>query len=219
MAKTNISFNNKNYNIDESALATATNALKSHLSTTMNGTGATIKLGGQSYSIDSAKLSAATNAFVSHLGTVSGSGYKVKVNDVEYSVASSKMTDAIGELEAVLGSISGSGDVVVVLSECQPEYDETLNGFTPMPIENVPSLVVGETYTVNWNGTAYTCVAQDLSVMGPGVIALGDISEVTGGQSTGEPFAAVSADMGNGVLIQFTPLDYTPSFTVSVTCP
>lgn len=83
MAKYNISFNNKDYSIDESSLSSATAALKSHLSTVMNGSGATINLGGTAYSIDSAKLSAATNAFVSHLVTVAGSGYKVVISGGE----------------------------------------------------------------------------------------------------------------------------------------
>ena len=72
MAKINVNFNNKTYSIDESALQNATDALKSHLSTVMNGSGASIKLGGVSYNIDSTKLSAATNSFVSHLGTIAG---------------------------------------------------------------------------------------------------------------------------------------------------
>lgn len=72
MAKININFNDKNYQIDEDSLSAATTALTSHLSTVMNGSGATINLGGTVYNIDSAKLSAATNAFVSHLGTVAG---------------------------------------------------------------------------------------------------------------------------------------------------
>lgn len=45
MAKTNIVFNNKDYYIDNSSLSDATAALQSHLSTVMNGAGATINLG------------------------------------------------------------------------------------------------------------------------------------------------------------------------------
>lgn len=105
MAKTNISFNNKNYSIDEASLSTATAALQSHLSTVMNGTGAVINLGGVSYNVDSAKLLAATNDFISHLGTVAGSGKKVVINGVEYNVDSDKMASAISELHTVLGGL------------------------------------------------------------------------------------------------------------------
>lgn len=99
MAKTNIKFNNTNFLIDDSSLATATAELQSHLSTVMNGSGATINLGGVSYNIDSAKLSNATNDFVSHLGTISGSGSNVVVNGVTYNVDSTKTSGAISGLE------------------------------------------------------------------------------------------------------------------------
>jgi hypothetical protein len=68
----NIHFNNTSYNISEAALNAASERIKTHLSTTMSGSGATITLGGTSYSIDATKLSTATNSFVSHLGTIAG---------------------------------------------------------------------------------------------------------------------------------------------------
>lgn len=104
-----IVFNNTNYPIDEASLSAATDALKSHLSTVMNGTGATIRFGGVAYNIDSTKLSAATNDFVTHLGTVSGDGYKVVVNGTEHNVASAKMTTAVSDLEVVLGGLISEG--------------------------------------------------------------------------------------------------------------
>lgn len=106
MAKININFNNKNYEVDSDSLTNATNDLKQYLSTTMAGSGATISLGGVAYNIDSTKLSTATNNFVSHLGTIAGSGKKVTVNGVEYSVDSNKVSGAISELEAVLGGLN-----------------------------------------------------------------------------------------------------------------
>jgi hypothetical protein len=105
MAKINIPFDNTNYSIDESAISTASAALKSHLQTVMNGSGATINLGGAVYDVDSAKLAAATNAFIAHLGTVAGSGKKVVVNGVEYGIDSAKMASAITELHTVLGGL------------------------------------------------------------------------------------------------------------------
>ena len=105
MANLNIKFNDADYYIDESALAEATASLKSHLSTTMSGTGAKVSLGGISYNIDSTKLTTATNNFVSHLGTISGSGAKVKVNGVEYAIGTDKISGSISELEVVLGGL------------------------------------------------------------------------------------------------------------------
>lgn len=110
MAKINIPFDNTNYSIEESAFASASAALKSHLSTVMNGSGATITIDGTSYNVDSTKLSTATNAFVSHLGTIAGSGKKVFVNGVEYSVASDKVQSAIADIHTALGNLQSGND-------------------------------------------------------------------------------------------------------------
>jgi hypothetical protein len=74
MAKINISFNSKDYSIDESSLSASSAALRNHLSSVMNGSGATIAFGGTSYGVDSTKLSAATNDFTSYLRTIAGTG-------------------------------------------------------------------------------------------------------------------------------------------------
>jgi hypothetical protein len=70
MAKTNISFNDKNYQVDDASLSEALAELRQHLSTVMNGTGATITLDGIVYSIDAAKLSAAEDEFESYLSAI-----------------------------------------------------------------------------------------------------------------------------------------------------
>ena len=49
MSIINISFNNKNYNIDKSSFSTSIDTLKSHLSTVMNGSGSVITFDGVSY--------------------------------------------------------------------------------------------------------------------------------------------------------------------------
>lgn len=107
MAKINLNFNNADYQIDESALADATNALKSHLSTTMAGTGAKVSLGGVDYNIDSTKLSTATNNFITHLGTIAGSGAEVVVNGTKYSVDSTKLSGATSALSTAFDILSG----------------------------------------------------------------------------------------------------------------
>lgn len=56
-------------------------------------------------------------------------------------------------------------------------------------IEAVPLLKIGETYLVNYNGTEYTCVAQDASAPADeaGSVGLGELSNL-GGFGNGEPF-------------------------------
>ena len=103
MAK--IILNNKEYTISDSALATAIAELRTHLSTNMSGSGATINFGGTAYSIDSTKLSTATNNFVSHLGTIAGDGAKVKVGNIEYSVDATKISGSMSELEDAFGEL------------------------------------------------------------------------------------------------------------------
>jgi hypothetical protein len=105
MSKTNISLNDKNYSIDEAALAEASASLKSHLTTVMNGHGATISLGGTSYNIDSTKLSIAKDDFVSHLGAIAGNGERAIVGGVEYYFDSAKVADAVSDLETILGNL------------------------------------------------------------------------------------------------------------------
>lgn len=101
----NISFYDKNYNIDETAMSEATAKLQSHLTTVMNGSGSVVNLNGVSYNVDSTKLATATNNFVSYLGTIVGTGCTVIVNGVEYSIDSDKLSDSISDLEVVLGGL------------------------------------------------------------------------------------------------------------------
>ena len=110
MAKINISFGGIDYLIEESALDAAVANLKTHLSTVMNGSGATINFDGVPYSVDATKLSNATNNFVSYLGTISGSGAKVIVNGVEYSMDSTKLNNAITEMHNTLNNLQTEGD-------------------------------------------------------------------------------------------------------------
>lgn len=109
-----IHFNGKNFNISEADLSAASEVLKSHLSSTMNGTGATINLGGVSYNIDSSKLSTATNNFISHLDTIAGNGSKVVIGGVEYSIDSIKVSSAVSELETLFGNLDSPINVAVL---------------------------------------------------------------------------------------------------------
>lgn len=110
MAKIKIPFGGADYLIEESALAAATTELKTHLSTVMNGSGATISLGGTPYSVDATKLANAVNDFVAHLGTISGSGASLTVGGIQYAVNANKLNEAIADINATLGGLAAEGD-------------------------------------------------------------------------------------------------------------
>lgn len=125
MAKTNIVFNNANYTIDDATLSVPSDAIRSHLLTVMNGSGATMKFGGTTYNVDSSKLNNATGVLAAYLETVAGNGYQVVVNGTKYSVDASKMAVAVTNLESVLsrlqdGDIGGNGLPAIGISaeEC-----------------------------------------------------------------------------------------------------
>lgn len=197
MAKIKVPFNNKNYSVDEQSLSSASDSLKSHLSTTMSGSGATINFGGTSYNVDSAKLLAATNDFVSHLGIVAGNGYKVIVNGTEYSVGSDKVAGAVSDLEIVLGGLhsedggSGGSDETVIFAEqviTTAHFDDfDFYGYVIVPPSF--SLTVGEKYKVLWDGQLYEVEAADCSAI-TGEVAIGN-GTAFGLSGNNEPFIIV----------------------------
>lgn len=167
MAKTNIIFNNKTYSIDDSSLSAEKSKLEQHLSTTMNGTGAVISLGGTAYNIDSAKLTTARNDFTTHLGTISGNGKKIVIGGVEYSVGSDKVAVAIGELEAVLGGLNSGSDsgetytAGLYQTGAIALYEEQgADAIEGMMIKSWDELLADETVIVD-NGAVYTKVDMD----------------------------------------------------------
>ena len=96
-----ISFNGEDYRIEDADLASAITKLKSHLSTVMNGTGATIELDGISYGVDSTKLTNAKNTLTTHLGSIAGDGPSIVVNGVKYTVDSTKIENVVSDLQTV----------------------------------------------------------------------------------------------------------------------
>ena len=68
--------------------------------------------------------------------------------------------------------------------------DESFNAFgfgiSPAPFR----LIIGETYSVTWDGQEYSCAAQDVSEMfGSDAVGIGNLSEF-GGTGNNEPFVA-----------------------------
>ncbi|MBR2503339.1 MAG: tail fiber domain-containing protein [Oscillospiraceae bacterium] len=62
-------------------------------------------------------------------------------------------------------------------------------------------LQIGSRYTVNWNGTSYTCVAFEAEFEGTAGIGIGNFGLLSGGTNTGEPFILGEALDQDGVLI------------------
>lgn len=100
-----------------------------------------------------------------------------------------------------------------VLAECQPEMDDE-GAFV---IESgAPVLTAGETYIVDWNGTEYTCAAQDLSAMQPGLCLLGNGANL-GFAGNGEPFAIIGGTNDEGITsLQMMPFDGSTTLTISI---
>lgn len=228
MEKFELLFNNSVYEIKESALNAASAALKSHLSTAMSGTGAIINLGGAAYGIDSTKLSAATNSFTSYLGKISGTGAKIVVNGQEYNIDSTKLASAITALETALGTLQSGGNEIVEQEVIFPE--QTVSGFIAgeaVAFDTAP-LVIGETYTVLWDGVSYTCVAYRASYSSPKVVWLGnkEYMEWDDGNQVGdapdivEPFViyyAPSALTGESAVMVFSCTGHIDDSCVSDT--
>ena len=111
--------------------------------------------------------------------------------------------------------------VKTVLESTELPFVEDTGTFVLMDAVDV---VAGNTYTVNWNGTEYTCTAIEFDLDGIPAAVLGDIYTATGGEvgtaPTGEPFLAVvvPADYAEmvGMGLQVMPLDGAESVTLAI---
>ena len=78
------------------------------------------------------------------------------------------------------------------------------------PITNAFEIVVGQTYTVKWDGTEYECVGVVFNSM----LALGNLSIAGEGEDTGEPFIyGYKTELASGV---FGTTETSASHTISV---
>ena len=78
-------------------------------------------------------------------------------------------------------------------------------------LTNAFVFVVGQTYTVNWDGTEYECVCSTFN----SVPMIGNLSILNAGNDTGEPFFGVRGADRDTVV--FYTLDTSASHTISVT--
>lgn len=106
-----------------------------------------------------------------------------------------------------------------VLEETSPTFVEDAGAFVLFdPI----SVITGEQYTVNWNGTEYTCTCLEFDDTGNGdmVKTLGN-SVAIGSDDTGEPFFimcvpdSLSGEIPYAVMI--APIDGSAEVTISIT--
>lgn len=83
----------------------------------------------------------------------------------------------------------------------------------------IEGVEVGKSYIVNYNGTEYKCVGQEVTMI-PGVVALGDLGMMDGEPVTGESFIflVVSDSMFEqmGVGAQIIPFDGAETVSVSL---
>lgn len=103
------------------------------------------------------------------------------------------------------------------------EYVEVLPETTCEVIEDIGaamlpdmSISAGDNLTVVYNGTEYNCTCVD---MGEGMLAFGNygVMDEENPVDTGEPFAAVKTDSGDGTLVWVcVPLDGSAKFTLAI---
>ena len=94
-------------------------------------------------------------------------------------------------------------------------------GMAPITSELAGSMYPGEVYTVSYNGQEYECVAIDGSTLGsPGLVVLGNVGGLTGGEDTGEPFVFIEQNKEtietSGLYAVVAPLDGSTEVTISI---
>ena len=102
-----------------------------------------------------------------------------------------------------------------VLAECQPEMRSSDTETAFVITETAEPFVVGETYTVKWNGVDYDCVAQDASAAMVGMVVIGNGSSLPSSlQLSGndEPFIIARNDSA----LAAYALDGSTTLTISI---
>lgn len=113
----------------------------------------------------------------------------------------------------------GYDDSKELLPESTHTFTEEMDFMAPLRYSL--GLKVGESYTVNWNGTEYSCVGVTFEMEGLTIVAIGDADVFTTGEPTGEyPFlimdfpAEMVAEVGFHAAVM--GLDGSESATVKV---
>ena len=122
------------------------------------------------------------------------------------------------------GVEEGSGGVSEILPPTQMTLGDEINEGAMMSMHilanAVEGVVVGQTYTVNYNGTDYTCDAKEFTEGELTATTLGNLSLLLGTENTGEPFGLIIlppeqiSTMGFGVMLY--SFDVATSVTLSI---
>lgn len=89
-------------------------------------------------------------------------------------------------------------------------------------IANTVKAAIGETYTVNWNGTEYSCECAGFDMDGLTIPAVGDLGLMMGEEGTGEPFLVLLFTeeqvqlMGEGIGVVVYAFDESTIATLSI---
>ena len=157
---------------------------------------------------------------------------KIKVSSVEYDIKDIQARKDLGNLGTRVTELEqhgGGGSVPKPLTyDYMPEgYPSKTMGTVTLIEEQelafaledgtvysaylngAPEIVVGQTYTVNWDGTDYECVC---AVFASTILSLGNKSIFGKGDDTGEPFLYIRNQATGG----FATLETTASHTISV---
>lgn len=103
---------------------------------------------------------------------------------------------------------TGNPVETVLVEESTVTFAES-DGLYMAQFESTFSATVGETYKVSWDGAAYECTCVSFN----GEHAIGNLSIVSAGSDTGEPFII---GIRNGVAIQIVTADTSASHTFSI---
>jgi len=133
--------------------------------------------------------------------------------------------------ENVVGNVSGGGGATswedlgskyeegTVLAEMSPPFvGAEVAGMDMFVFPEAFPLAEGKEYTINWNGTPFTCICAHMEMSGATGLGLGNIGMLTGGTNTGEPFCLGVFDQADAPFPGAAmPLDGTTSLTISIT--
>ena len=77
-----------------------------------------------------------------------------------------------------------SVQTTTLMEEQEVAFSDMGGGMYGAVLTDGPGLVAGQTYTVNWDGTEYSCVASSVADS----LAIGNLSFAGNGEDSGEPF-------------------------------
>ena len=162
---------------------------------------------------EEAAANAETWAKSVHLPQVAKPGQTIIVKAVDENGKPTEW-EAADYQEKICGTETGMVEVFTETVLTTYEEAGDLNAVTPE--NSVAEMVAGKTYTVNWNGTAYECMAYSYAA-DPVTIAFGRVAELGLIETdTGEPFIGLYAPTVGACM--FIVFDGSTEVTLSIYC-